>query len=99
MAKIQIKQVKSRINRPARQKRTLDALGLRKSALAPFDFGFRYTAGTFDSIKYMLMCAAMGAGCAWMGFLQWKSGEEISEVAGGGAIAFVIAIVVLGFRR
>ena len=30
MAKIQIKQVKSRINRPARQKRTLDALGLKK---------------------------------------------------------------------
>jgi large subunit ribosomal protein L30 len=30
MAKIQIKQVRSRINRPARQKRTLDALGLRK---------------------------------------------------------------------
>jgi large subunit ribosomal protein L30 len=30
MAKIKIKQVKSRINRPARQKRTLDALGLRK---------------------------------------------------------------------
>ena len=30
MAKIQIKQVKSRINRPWRQKRTLDSLGLRK---------------------------------------------------------------------
>lgn len=30
MAKISIKQVKSRINRPAVQKRTLDALGLRK---------------------------------------------------------------------
>ena len=30
MAKILIKQVKSRINRPARQKRTLDALGLKK---------------------------------------------------------------------
>ena len=30
MAKILIKQVKSRINRPARQKQTLDALGLRK---------------------------------------------------------------------
>lgn len=30
MAKIKIKQVKSRINRPAVQKRTLDALGLRK---------------------------------------------------------------------
>lgn len=30
MSKIQIKQVVSRINRPARQKRTLDALGLRK---------------------------------------------------------------------
>ncbi len=30
MAKIEIKQVKSRINRPARQKKTLDALGLRK---------------------------------------------------------------------
>ena len=30
MAKIKIKQVVSRINRPARQKRTLDALGLRK---------------------------------------------------------------------
>lgn len=30
MAKIKVKQVKSRINRPARQKRTLDALGLKK---------------------------------------------------------------------
>ena len=30
MAKIKIKQVKSRINCPAVQKRTLDALGLRK---------------------------------------------------------------------
>ena len=30
MAKIKIKQVKSRINRPARQKRTLESLGLRK---------------------------------------------------------------------
>ena len=30
MAKILIKQAKSRINRPARQKKTLDALGLRK---------------------------------------------------------------------
>ena len=30
MAKIQIKQVKSLIGRPERQKRTLDALGLRK---------------------------------------------------------------------
>ena len=30
MAKILIKQVKSRINRPARQKKTRDALGLRK---------------------------------------------------------------------
>ncbi len=30
MAKIQIKQVRSRINRPERQKRILDSLGLRK---------------------------------------------------------------------
>ena len=30
MAKIKVKQVKSRINRPARQKRTLDALGLKR---------------------------------------------------------------------
>lgn len=30
MAKIKIKQVVSRINRPARQKRALDALGLHK---------------------------------------------------------------------
>ena len=30
MATIKIKQTKSRINRPAVQKRTLDALGLRK---------------------------------------------------------------------
>ena len=30
MAKILIKQVKSRINRHARQKKTLDALGLKK---------------------------------------------------------------------
>lgn len=30
MAKIKIKQVKSRIGAPASQKRTLDALGLRK---------------------------------------------------------------------
>ena len=30
MAEIKIKQIKSRINCPATQKRTLDALGLRK---------------------------------------------------------------------
>lgn len=30
MAKIKIKQIKSRINAPAVQKRTLDALGLKK---------------------------------------------------------------------
>ena len=30
MAKIKVKQVKSRIGRPKNQKRTLDALGLRK---------------------------------------------------------------------
>ena len=30
MAKIKIKQVRSRIGRPKNQKRTLDALGLRK---------------------------------------------------------------------
>lgn len=30
MAQIKIKQIKSRINCPATQKRTLDALGLRK---------------------------------------------------------------------
>jgi len=30
MAKIRITQVRSRINRPQRQKKTLDALGLRK---------------------------------------------------------------------
>ncbi len=30
MAQIKIKQIKSRINAPAVQKRTLDALGLRK---------------------------------------------------------------------
>lgn len=30
MAKIQIKQVRSRINRPANQKRVLDALGLHR---------------------------------------------------------------------
>ncbi len=30
MAKVRIKQVKSQINRPARQKKTLTALGLRK---------------------------------------------------------------------
>lgn len=30
MARLEIKQIKSRINAPAVQKRTLDALGLRK---------------------------------------------------------------------
>ena len=30
MAKIKIKQVRSKINRPERQKRTIQALGLRK---------------------------------------------------------------------
>jgi len=30
MAKIKVKQVKSAINRPARQKKTLQALGLKK---------------------------------------------------------------------
>ena len=30
MAKIRVKQVRSKINRPANQKKTLEALGLRK---------------------------------------------------------------------
>ena len=30
MAKVKVKQVKSKINQPARQKKTLEALGLRK---------------------------------------------------------------------
>ncbi len=30
MAKVKIKQVKSKINRPARQKKTLTALGIKK---------------------------------------------------------------------
>jgi len=30
MAKVKVKQVKSKIDKPARQKRTLQALGLRK---------------------------------------------------------------------
>ena len=30
MAKIKVKQVRSKINRPLRQKKTLEALGLRK---------------------------------------------------------------------
>ena len=54
MAKILIKQVKSRINRPARQKKTLDALGLRKLNLVVEKEATPQILGMVNTVRHLV---------------------------------------------
>ena len=54
MAKILIKQVKSRINRPARQKKTLDALGLKKLNQVVEKEATPQVLGTVNTVRHLV---------------------------------------------
>lgn len=54
MAKIKIKQVKSRINSPKDQKRTLDALGLRKLNRVVEHEDTPAILGMVDKVKHLV---------------------------------------------
>ena len=54
MAKIKIKQVKSRINRPVRQKKTLDALGLRKMNKVVEVEATTQVLGMVNQVRYLV---------------------------------------------
>jgi large subunit ribosomal protein L30 len=54
MAKIKIKQIKSGINRPAYQKRTLKALGFSKLNQVVELEGTAPVLGMIDSVKHLL---------------------------------------------
>jgi large subunit ribosomal protein L30 len=55
MKKLRIKQVKSRIGRPVRQKRTLDALGLRKLNQTKEVDASPQVLGMIDKVKHLLI--------------------------------------------
>ena len=55
MAKVAIKQVKSRINRPARQKRTLDALGLHKLNHTVVHEVTPQLMGMIDAVRHLVV--------------------------------------------
>ncbi len=55
MKKIRIKQVKSGIGRPIRQKRTLDALGLRKLNQTKEVDASPQVLGMIDKVKHLLI--------------------------------------------
>jgi large subunit ribosomal protein L30 len=55
MKKLKIKQVKSRIGRPVRQKRTLDALGLRKLNQEKEVVASPQVLGMIDKVKHLLI--------------------------------------------
>ncbi len=55
MKKIRIKQVKSGIGRPIRQKRTLDALGLRKMNQTKEVDASPQVLGMIDKVKHLLI--------------------------------------------
>ena len=55
MAKIKIKQVRSRIGRPINQKRTLDALGLRKINQVVTHDDTPQILGMVDKIKHLVI--------------------------------------------
>jgi len=55
MKKIKIKQVKSRIGRPIRQKRTLDALGLRRLNQEKVVDASPQVLGMIDKVKHLLI--------------------------------------------
>jgi large subunit ribosomal protein L30 len=54
MAKIRIKQVKSGIDRPEKQKRTLIALGIRKMNTTVEHEATPQILGMIDSVKHLL---------------------------------------------
>ena len=54
MAKIKIKQVRSRIGRPKDQKRTLDALGLRKMNATVMHEATPQILGMVRKIKHLI---------------------------------------------
>ncbi len=55
MKKLKIKQVKSRIGRPARQKKTLDALGLRRLNQEKEVVASPQVLGMIDKVKHLLI--------------------------------------------
>ncbi|MBQ0120576.1 MAG: 50S ribosomal protein L30 [Bacteroidales bacterium] len=60
MAKIQIKQVKSRINRPERQKRTLDALGLHKMNQVVEHDDTPEILGMVNAVRHLVVVTKVG---------------------------------------
>lgn len=54
MTKVKIKQVKSQIKRPARQKRTLVALGLRKMNQVVEHEATPQILGMIDTVKHLV---------------------------------------------
>ena len=54
MAKIKIKQVRSKIDRPERQKRTLDALGLKKINQVVEHESTPQIMGMVNAIKHLI---------------------------------------------
>ena len=54
MAKIKIKQIRSRIGRPKDQKRTLDALGLRKMNATVIHEATPQILGMVHKIKHLI---------------------------------------------
>lgn len=54
MAKIKIKQVRSRIDRPERQKRTLEALGLKKINQVVEHENTPQIMGMVNAIKHLI---------------------------------------------
>tara|TARA_B100000886_G_C20411242_1_gene487152 strand:- start:1325 stop:1507 length:183 start_codon:yes stop_codon:yes gene_type:complete len=54
MAKIKIKQVRSRIDRPKRQKRTLEALGLKKINQVVEHESTPQIMGMVNAIKHLI---------------------------------------------
>ena len=54
MAKVKIKQVKSKINRPANQKKTLVALGIKKMHKVVEHEATPQVMGMIDKVKHLL---------------------------------------------
>ena len=54
MGKIKIKQVRSKIDRPERQKRTLEALGLKKINQVVEHESTRQIMGMVNAIKHLI---------------------------------------------
>lgn len=54
MAKVKIKQIKSKINRPASQKKTLTALGIRKMHQVVEHEATPQILGMIEKVKHLL---------------------------------------------